>query len=146
MQCYQEALAMTPATARKTSLGNEHRPNRDYFRLFHLVGSLYCWQSTLQVDWCARQIIRDLWFNAQVVIKTVNEVISRCCFAEDGTDLFIGAFRTCSHLFSLARPIKFLICGVVVAVPVMDAKAPYCFFRNETFNLNLNQTMNHKQW
>ena len=41
--------------------------------------------------------------------------------------------RTCSkvraaraaRLFSLARPINFLICGVVVAVPVTDAKAPY---------------------
>ena len=29
-----------------------------------------------------------------------------------------------ARLFSLARPIKFLICGVVVAVPVVDAKAP----------------------
>ena len=36
------------------------------------------------------------------------------CFAEDGTDLFISACRT---LFFGTRPIKFLICGVVVAVP-----------------------------
>ena len=27
-----------------------------------------------------------------------------------------------ARLFSLTRPIKFLICGVVVAVPVVDAK------------------------
>ena len=31
-------------------------------------------------------------------------------------------------LISLARPIKFLICGVVVAVPVTDAKAPFVLF------------------
>ena len=30
-----------------------------------------------------------------------------------------------ARLFSLARPIKFLICGVVFALPVIDAKAPY---------------------
>ena len=57
------------------------------------------------------QGMRDLWFYAQVVIKTVNEVISRCCFAEDGTDFFISACRTCSTLIftwstilSRARP------------------------------------------
>ena len=58
MQCHQGVLAMTTATARKTSLGKKHRPNRDYFRLFHLVCILYCWQSTLQVDWCARRWIK----------------------------------------------------------------------------------------
>ena len=30
-----------------------------------------------------------------------------------------------ARLFSLARPIKFLFCGVVVAVPVIDVKAFY---------------------
>ena len=32
------------------------------------------------------------------MIKTVNVVISRCCFAENGTDLFIRACRTCSTI------------------------------------------------
>ena len=31
-------------------------------------------------------------------MKTVKVVISRCCFAEDGTDLFIRACRTCSTI------------------------------------------------
>ena len=31
-----------------------------------------------------------------------------------------------ARLFFLTRPIKILICGVVVAVAVVDAKAPYC--------------------
>ena len=30
-----------------------------------------------------------------------------------------------ARLFLLARPLKFLICGVVFAVSVVDAKAPY---------------------
>ena len=64
-------------------------------------------------------------------------VISRYCFAVDGTDLFITACRTCSTLicphstnqniqrsFFHTRPITFFICGVVVAVVVVDAKAP----------------------
>ena len=50
-------------------------------------------------------------------------VISNCCFAEDGTDLFVSACFTCSTLqYFPTRPIKFLICGVVVPIPVVDAK------------------------
>ena len=60
---------------------------------------------------------------AQDVIKTVNIVISHCCFAEDGTDLVICACYTCSTLIFLTRPIKLFICGVVVAVPIVYAKA-----------------------
>ena len=63
-----------------------------------------------------------------VFIKMVNVVISSCCFAEDGTDLFIRACRTCSTIFFQTRPIKFLIFDVVVAVPVVDAKTPYYVF------------------
>ena len=33
-----------------------------------------------------------------MLIKTLNVVNSRCCFAEDGTDLFITACRTCSTI------------------------------------------------
>ena len=38
--------------------------------------------------------IKDVRLYAQVVIKKVNTVISRCCFAEDGTDFFLSACRT----------------------------------------------------
>ena len=68
--------------------------------------------------------IEHLRLFARVLIKTVNVVISPCCFAEDGTDLIVGACRTCSTLIFLTRPIKFLICVVVIAVVVFDAKAP----------------------
>ena len=58
------------------------------------------------------------------MIKTVNEVISRCCFAADGTDSFISACRTCSTLIFTRSTNQILNSGVVVAVPVIDAKAP----------------------
>ena len=92
-------------TARKMSLENEELRNCDYFAII-----LSC--SYFTMDWSAR-----------VLIKTVNVVISPCCFAEDGTDLFVGASGTCSTIIFLTRPIKFLICGVVIAVVVFDAKA-----------------------
>ena len=44
------------------------------------------------------QRIKDLRLYAQVVIETVIVEISRCYFAEDGTDLFISACGTCSTL------------------------------------------------
>ena len=67
----------------------------------------------------------SLVFYNFVISQFNNIVISRCCFAEDGTDLFIRACPTCSTLIFLTRSIKLFICGVVV--PVVDAKAPYYF-------------------
>ena len=52
------------------------------------------------------------------------------------------AART-ARLFSLARPIKFLICGVVVAVPVIVAKAPLRF---DDGNVNDNATNQWFNW
>ena len=66
--------------------------------------------------------IKLLGLYAQVIIKTVNAVISRCCFAEDDTGLLVSACRTL--FFFLTRILKFFIC--FVAVSVVDAKAPYC--------------------
>ena len=68
---------------------------------------------------------KDYRLHAQVFINTVNVVISRCCFAENDTDFFIRACARAARLFFHARPIKFLIYGVVVAVPVVAAKTPY---------------------
>ena len=48
--------------------------------------------------WNQIQRIKDVRLYAQIVIKTVNIVISRCCFAENGTHLFKRACRTCSRL------------------------------------------------
>ena len=49
--------------------------------------------------------------------KTLNVVISRCCFVEDGKEMYQNVKRTC-------RAIVFahlLFCGVVVAVAVVVA-------------------------
>ena len=58
---------------------------------------------------------------AKVVIIITNVVISRCCFAEDGSE--VRAARA-ARLFLDIQPMKVLICGVVVAVLVVDAKGP----------------------
>ena len=87
------------------------------FAFYNVGKGSYNWTGVCAVE--LNTEIQDLRLKAQVVIKTVDVVISRCCFAEEGTDLFISACRTCS-----ARPLKFLICGVVVAVLVVDPKAP----------------------
>ena len=46
---------MTTAMARKTALENKYLRNCDNSRLLHLVRILKCWQSKLQLDWCARR-------------------------------------------------------------------------------------------
>ena len=46
---------------------------------------------------------------AHVLHKSLNVVISRCCFAEDGKEMYQNVKRTCLNL---------LFCGVVVAVAV----------------------------
>ena len=75
-----------------------NRENQNF--LFHYVLSFGCCQShkcgncTLLLG----SFSNDDENGKDKVIKTVNEVISRCCFAEDGTDLFISACLTCSTL------------------------------------------------
>ena len=64
---------------------------------------------------------------AEVFFMTANLVISRCCFAENGTGLFISACRTCSTLLVLTRPLKFLINGVVITVLLSMLKLPNSF-------------------
>ena len=53
-------------------------------------------------------------------------VISRCCFAEAGT-YFVIIIASIARFF-LLKPIKFLIYDVLIAVPVVDARAPLFFF------------------
>ena len=91
--------------------------NRSYQRSTFLFSRHFC-----------NRGIKDLWMNLECGSCHQKEsvVISRCCFAEAGTDFFISIAQT-ARLF-LLRPIKFLIYGVVIAVPVVDAKAPSFFF------------------
>ena len=61
---------------------------------------------------------------AHVLQKTLNLVISRCCFADDGKEMYKNIKRTCSDCFC---SLNLLFCGVlvVVVVAVVVAKAPY---------------------
>ena len=59
----------------------------------------------------------------KVVVKTAIMVIFSLLFCRERTELFERACRTCSTLIFLVQPIKFLICGIVVALDDVDAKA-----------------------
>ena len=76
---------------------------------------------------------KDLRLFAQNVVKTANVVISSCCYAARSCYEVRAAraARATRLFFSPIRPIKFLICGVVVAVPIVDAKVPCCFTDDE---------------
>ena len=66
----------------------------------------------------------DLLLHTHVVVKDagVQLMFSRCCFAENGTELFQSACHY-SYLSDIG-PIKFFICGIVTMVAVVDSKAP----------------------
>ena len=63
----------------------------------------------------------------KLCVKTENTIISRCYFAENctGSCSKVRAARAAraARFFLHVPPIKFLICGVVVASDVVDAKA-----------------------
>ena len=59
---------------------------------------------------------------AHVLQKTLNLVISRCCFADDGKEMYKNIKRTRSDCFC---SLNLLFCDVLVAVAVVVAKAPY---------------------
>ena len=58
----------------------------------------------------------------QVLIHSTKVIISRCCLAEDYKDLHV---TRATHLFFLFPPVKSLICGIIVAIPIVNAEAPY---------------------
>ena len=103
-----------------------------------LVCILQCWRTTL------KPMRAHIQLYVQVVIITFNIIISRCflllfrfvLFCKVWVFLFVCLFaflqktaRNCSKLHTaraaqfsvLARPIKFLITGVVISDPVVDA-------------------------
>ena len=94
---------MMTATTRKTLLENKHLCNCNYFAIIPSCShfTMLAKNATTGLV-CAPlnfiQRIKDSELYAQIVIKTVNVVISRCCFVEDGTDLLITASRTCITL------------------------------------------------
>ena len=88
---------------------------RDYFNSlnFHKKGELsrnQIGRSGVQV----RKRIKNSLSCVRVLHKTLNVVISRCCFAEDGKEMYQNVKRT-------RRSIVLLLCGVVVAIAVVFA-------------------------
>ena len=121
-----------------TLLENKYLPNCDYFAI---VPS--CTHSIIMVKYATTGLvcallhsirrIKDLPLYGQVVIKTVNVIISRCFFAEDGTDLFIRACCTCSTLsfsYSTNQILNLWRCGCCCR-SVVNAKALNQFALNE---------------
>ena len=65
--------------------------------------------------------------NADVLHKTSNLIISRCCFADDGEEIdkMKNARAERAKVLSLATKYGMQICDVLVDVAVVVAKAPY---------------------
>ena len=114
---------MTMATPMKTSFENQHLRSCDYFAI---VPSPF--DSTMLVKYATngpqgtpfKQILRikELLLHhmlTDVVVKTANVLMSLCCFADDDID------ARATRLSFTIRPIKFLICDVVIPVAVVDA-------------------------
>ena len=68
---------------------------------------------------------KNLSSNADVLHKTSNLVISRCCFADDGKEM---DKKRKTHVQSVQSyclwPLNLKICDVLVDVAVVVAKAP----------------------
>ena len=71
----------------------------------------------MRYDWTERSAVYINMLFTHVVFKIANVGILRFSFAVDGRKVFLSVNRTCSTLIIFAiGPIKFLICGVVIAV------------------------------
>ena len=64
------------------------------------------------VEYKSRKKMKNSPSCVPVLHKTLNVVISCCCFAEDGKGMYQNVKRT-------GRAIVFVFCGVVVAVAVV---------------------------
>ena len=59
-----------------------------------------------------------LTIGVHVLQNTQNFVISRCCFAEDGKEMYKDSKRTCITIVLLIKPFGFAAALVAVAVVV----------------------------
>ena len=62
---------------------------------------------------------------ADVLHKTSNLIISRCCCADDGTEMDKNKNARAGHAKLLFLSLNMHICDVLVAVAVVVAKSPY---------------------
>mgnify|MGYP000314947820 CR=1 FL=1 len=58
------------------------------------------------------------------VLKRVRTLGLSCCFADDGMAVLLSACAARIAQFFFLRPIKFLIYGILVAVPSLMLKLP----------------------
>ena len=96
----QGALATTTATATKTSLKNVTSRNFYCFAIIPIRSTHTMWAKypgTKLVGMAFKQG-RKMKISpscAHVLQKTLNLVISRCCFADDGKEMYKNIKRTC---------------------------------------------------
>ena len=105
-------------------LSPQNRRDFEYVRILgRFIGDFFQFESNKNLLWCSPECsLSQTWRRllvtrphknspknekAQVVNRTVNVVISRCCFAEDGT---------CSTLIFPPSTNQILICGVIAAI------------------------------
>ena len=94
-------LAMVTARPRKTSFENQKLWSCDYLAI--IPPSLNRKERRLR-KW--RELKNSHYFYVYFVVKSANVVISRCCFVEDGRELFQSACRTCNtRIFYLTNQI-----------------------------------------
>ena len=121
------ALAMTIATLRKTSLEDTHLRNRNYFKRIYFVEIKRCWRWTLQRG-CKERRSRKYRFTT-VACSSCRQ--NRKCgiftllFWRERYRIVLKSVPHVQHDYfsSFNQSVKFLICGVVVAADVVNAKA-----------------------
>ena len=102
---------MATARPRKTSFENQKLWSCDYFAIIppslnFAVLVKYASTEPQGAPFKKMERIKEFLFYVYVVVKTANVVISRCCFVEDGTELFQNACRTFnSRIFYLTNQI-----------------------------------------
>ena len=98
-------LAIATARSRKTSFENQKLWSCNYFPIFppslnFAVLVKYASTEPQRAPFKKMKRIKEFLFHVYVVVKTANVVISRCCFVEDGTELFQTAARATRVYFT----------------------------------------------
>ena len=117
-------LTKATSTTKKTSLENKYLRLNDCFAAIvscshsKLFAKYYNWTGVCASEEENTESLKDLPLYAQIAVKTENAVISRSfCRGRHGIVATEVRAARAARLFLIIRPIKFPICGVVVAVP-----------------------------
>ena len=118
---------MTTAKATKTSPENISLFHLWYFVIISTRSTLtkmvnYPETKLVGVAYKLRKKMKNSPSCIHVLHKTLNVVISRCCFAEDGKEMYQNVKRTWRAI--VFAQLNLLFCGVVVALPSSFLKLP----------------------